>query len=123
MPWALICPRPCVPSMHSMWKFRPVSILATSPPWTWRPANAGDVEQRLDTRLFKRNRSAMTLTPRGEDMVRLAGRMAQDVEAFERREAPEAMPFATGLVPAEQIMARGGLQFLTDMAKGLLPHP
>ncbi len=42
----------------------------------------GQIEQRLDARLFKRSRSASTLTPRGEDMVRLAGRMEQEVDGF-----------------------------------------
>ena len=44
----------------------------------------GQIEQRLGARLFKRNRSGYTLTPRGEEMVRLADRMEQDVAAFER---------------------------------------
>ena len=31
--------------------------------------------------------------------------------------------FATGVVPLDQIMARTGLEFLTDMAAGKLPQP
>jgi uncharacterized protein (TIGR00369 family) len=91
----------------------------------------GQIELQLDARLFKRNRSGYTLTPRGEDMVRLAERMAQDVAAFEQslhgKASPagpsDAKPFATGLVPPDQIMARSGLEFLTDMADGKLPQP
>jgi len=86
----------------------------------------GQIERRLDARLFKRSRSGYTLTPRGEEMVRLAERMEQDVSAFEqspRRGVTSAKSFVTGLVPADQIMARTGLEFLTDMASGKLPQP
>ena len=88
----------------------------------------GQIEQRLDARLFKRNRSGYTLTPRGEEMVRLAERMQQDVAAFEQslhgKTSPHepSAPFATGVVPIDQIVARSGLEFLTDMAKGKLPQ-
>src|ERR1051326_782877 len=44
----------------------------------------GQIETKLDVRLFKRSRSALTLTPRGEHMVWLAARMEQDVAAFEQ---------------------------------------
>jgi uncharacterized protein (TIGR00369 family) len=71
------------------------------------------IERRLDARLFKRSRSSLTLTPRGAEIVKLAG--AHDV-------APQPTSFVTGLVPAEEIAARGGLQFLAEMAKGLLPQ-
>src|SRR6266581_136892 len=47
----------------------------------------GQIETELDARLFKRSRSALTLTPCAE------------------------------------IMARTGLQFLTDMVDGKLPQP
>ena len=83
----------------------------------------GRIEQRLDARLFKRSRSAATLTPRGEAMVRLAGRMEQEIAAFEQGKAPAGPSFATGIVPVEQIMARSGLEFLTDMVAGKLPQP
>ena len=43
----------------------------------------GQIEHRLDARLFKRSRSGYTLTPRGEEMVRLAERMEQDVAALD----------------------------------------
>jgi len=88
--------------------------------------NLGQIEQRIDARLFKRNRSGYTLTQRGEEMVRLAERMAQDVAAFEQGlygKVTGAKPFVTGLVPVDQIMARTGLEFLTDMANGKLPQP
>ena len=32
----------------------------------------GQIETEIDARLFKRSRSALTLTPRGEEMVRAA---------------------------------------------------
>jgi molybdate transport repressor ModE-like protein len=83
----------------------------------------GQIEHRLDARLFKRNRSGYALTPRGEEMVRLAGRMEQDVAAFEHGNTSAAKSFVTGLVPPEQIMARTGLEFLSDMAAGKLPQP
>jgi uncharacterized protein (TIGR00369 family) len=96
----------------------------------------GQIEQRLDARLFKRGRASTTLTPRGAEMVRLAARMEQDVATFEQimlgkshaeapaAERPPSEPkFAIGLVPVEQIMARSGLEFLTDMAGGKLPQP
>jgi uncharacterized protein (TIGR00369 family) len=83
----------------------------------------GQIETRLGARLFKRNRSGMALTPRGTDMVRLAARMAEDVAAFEQGKLPDEKPFVTGVVPPEQVMARTGLQFLTDMIDGKLPQP
>src|SRR6267142_6376248 len=65
----------------------------------------GQVETELDVRLFKRSRSALTLTPHGEHMVRLAARMEQDVEAFApglHGKKPIETPFSTGVVsPAE----------------------
>ena len=86
----------------------------------------GQIEHRLGARLFKRNRTGTTLTPRGEEMVQLAARMEQDVTAFEQglQGQPSAKkPFTTGVVPLDQIMARSGLEFLTDMIDGKLPQP
>src|ERR1019366_159285 len=78
----------------------------------------GQIETEFDARFFKRSRSALTLTPRGEDMVRLAARMEQDVAAFEQglqgKQSAEAA-LTTGVVSPAEIMARSGLQFLTDM--------
>ena len=85
----------------------------------------GQIEHRIGARLFKRNRSGYTLTPRGEEMVRLADRMQQDVAAFERGLSAQASvekSFVTGVVPMDQIMARSGLEFLTDMVEGKLPQ-
>jgi uncharacterized protein (TIGR00369 family) len=85
----------------------------------------GQIEHRIDARVFKRNRAGYTLTPRGEEMVRLADRMEQDVAAFERgllTKTSAEKPFVTGVVPMDQIMARTGLQFLTDMVEGKLPQ-
>ena len=85
----------------------------------------GQIEHRIGARLFKRNRSGYTLTPRGEEMVRLADRMQQDVAAFERglsAKIPVEKTLVTGVVPMDQIMARSGLEFLTDMVEGRLPQ-
>jgi len=43
------------------------------------------VEQQLGSRLFDRGRSGYALTPCGEEMVRLAERIGEDVTAFERK--------------------------------------
>jgi DNA-binding transcriptional LysR family regulator len=43
------------------------------------------VEQRLGSRLFERSRAGYALTPCGEEMVRLAERMGEDIVAFERQ--------------------------------------
>lgn len=42
------------------------------------------VEQQLGSRLFERSRSGYELTPCGEEMVKLATRMAEDIVTFER---------------------------------------
>jgi uncharacterized protein (TIGR00369 family) len=85
----------------------------------------GQIEHRIGARLFKRDRTEYTLTPRGEEMVRLADRMEQDVATFERGlSAKPSMEksFVTGVVPLDQIRARSGLEFLTDMVEGKLPQ-
>jgi len=43
------------------------------------------IETQLGSRLFERSRSAYALTPCGEEMVRLAERMGEDIVAFERQ--------------------------------------
>jgi DNA-binding transcriptional LysR family regulator len=43
------------------------------------------IETQLGSRLFERGRSAYALTPCGEEMVRLAERMDEDIVAFERQ--------------------------------------
>jgi DNA-binding transcriptional LysR family regulator len=45
----------------------------------------GQIENQLGSRLFDRGRAGYTLTNCGEDMVRLAERVAEDITAFERR--------------------------------------
>ncbi|OYX87294.1 MAG: LysR family transcriptional regulator, partial [Xanthobacter sp. 35-67-6] len=45
----------------------------------------GTLEATLGTRLFERARSGYAPTPTGEEMVRLADRMAEDILAVERR--------------------------------------
>jgi uncharacterized protein (TIGR00369 family) len=85
----------------------------------------GQIEHRLGARLFKRSRAGYTLTPRGEEMARLAERMEQEISAFEQglQEADAAAkPFVTGIVPLEQIVSRDGLEFLKDMVDGKLPQ-
>src|SRR5437016_12731589 len=43
------------------------------------------IEHRLGSRLFERSRAGYALTPCGEEMVRLADRMGEDIVAFERK--------------------------------------
>jgi DNA-binding transcriptional LysR family regulator len=45
----------------------------------------GQIEGRLGSRLFERSRSGYALTPCGEEMVRLAEQMENDIVAFERQ--------------------------------------
>jgi DNA-binding transcriptional LysR family regulator len=43
------------------------------------------IEEQLGSRLFERSRTAYALTPCGEEMVRLAERMGEDIVTFERQ--------------------------------------
>jgi DNA-binding transcriptional LysR family regulator len=43
------------------------------------------IESQLGSRLFERSRAGYALTPCGEEMVRLAERMGEDIVAFERQ--------------------------------------
>lgn len=45
----------------------------------------GALEEKLTTRLFERSRNGYRPTAAGEEMVRLAGRMDQDIVDFERK--------------------------------------
>jgi DNA-binding transcriptional LysR family regulator len=45
----------------------------------------GQIEGRLGSRLFERSRSGYTLTPCGEEMVRLAEQMENNIVSFERQ--------------------------------------
>src|SRR5262245_30984907 len=45
----------------------------------------GQIEHQLGSRLFERGRAGYSLTPCGEDMVRLADRVSEDINAFERK--------------------------------------
>ena len=45
----------------------------------------GALEEKLSTRLFERSRNGYTPTAAGEEMIRLAGRMDQDIVDFERK--------------------------------------
>jgi uncharacterized protein (TIGR00369 family) len=82
------------------------------------------IETGLGVRLFKRSRSGYALTPQGERMVQLAGRMEHEVGAFERGliEKQAAKAFTTGVVPLKTIVSRNGLAFLQDMIAGKIPQ-
>jgi DNA-binding transcriptional LysR family regulator len=58
-------------------------ILGVNHSTVFRRINA--VEEVLGARLFERGRSGYSLTAAGEEMVALAGRMADDITGFERR--------------------------------------
>ncbi len=81
------------------------------------------IEHRLGARAFKRNRTRYTLTPQGEEMVRLAERMQREVAAFEQGlHGPGRKSFEYGLLPLETIMTHSGLEFLTEMVNGKIPQ-
>lgn len=84
----------------------------------------GQIERQVGARLFSRRRSGYVTTPNGEDIVRLAERVEREIAAFERRlqNGGDAQSFATGIVPLDAIMRRGGLEFLTDMVDGRVPQ-
>jgi molybdate transport repressor ModE-like protein len=83
----------------------------------------GQIEQRLGSRLFKRERSGYSLTPAGEEMVRLAERMEQDVASFVPGKNGKPEPSAAGgVLPAETIMSQTGLEFLKAMVAGQVPQ-
>ena len=63
----------------------------------------GQIEQRLGARLFKRNRSGYSLTPAGEEMVRLAERMEQ----ARTGQAPRLGPWLWGINGAFGVCASG----------------
>ena len=88
--------------------------------------NLGQIEQRIDARLFKRNRSALTLrraarkwcgSPNGWRRTSLRSSKACTARL------PAQSRSSPALVPVDEIMARTGLEFLTDMANGKLPQP
>ena len=85
----------------------------------------GQIEQRLGTQLFKRDRAGYSLTPAGEEMVRLAERMEQDVASFapgKNGKPAQSSSAASGVVPAETIMSQSGLEFLQAMVAGEVPQ-
>jgi DNA-binding transcriptional LysR family regulator len=45
----------------------------------------GQIEEQLGSRLFERGRAGYALTPCGEEMVRLAERLGEDINSFERK--------------------------------------
>ncbi len=45
----------------------------------------GQIEQQLGSRLFERRRAGYALTACGEEMVRLAERLGEDITSFERK--------------------------------------
>src|SRR6266404_3181994 len=75
------------------------------------------IEQRAGTGLFKRGRANYTLTPQGERMATLAARMEREIAAFEQGlhgSVSGEKNVVTGVVPRDEIIARSGLEFLTD---------
>lgn len=78
------------------------------------------IEQQLDARLFERGRARVAPTARGVELTRLAARMEQAIAEFGRE--PGGSSFETGLVSTADILARGGLPFLTDMIEGRAPQ-
>jgi molybdate transport repressor ModE-like protein len=86
----------------------------------------GQIEQRLGSRWFKRGRSGYSLTPAGQEMVRLAERMEQDVASFARGENGKPVltqSAAGGVVPLQTVMSQSGLEFLKAMVAGKVPQP
>ena len=67
-------------------------------------------------KILRLNQSTLLrkLSQIGAEIAQFAGK--KDLEST-------AVPFATGLVPADEIAARSGLQFLTDMVNDALPQP
>src|ERR671921_812838 len=57
----------------------------------------GQIEDALGTKLFERHRTGYALTPAGEEMAVLAERMEEDVAAFARKLAGQALTPAGGL--------------------------
>ena len=97
--------------------------LAVDPSTVFRKLS--QIEQRLGTRLFKRNRASYAPTAEGERMALLARRIEQEVAAFERGlhdKTGATKTFATGVVPMDAITARAGLPFLKDIIDGKLPQ-
>src|SRR5262249_24395854 len=45
----------------------------------------GQIEEQLGSRLFERGRASYALTPSGEEMVRLAERLSEEINSFERK--------------------------------------
>jgi hypothetical protein len=84
----------------------------------------GQIEQRLGSRLFKRSRAGYSLTPAGEEMVRLAERMEQEVASFEghKNGKPSKIRPDGGVVPLATIMSQTGLEFLKAMVAGKVPQ-
>ena len=76
----------------------------------------GQVEHQLGTRLFERGRGGYALTPCGEDMVRLAERVGEDILAFERRAAGQDLRPAGELRIATNDTVL--LHLLTDVLAG-----
>jgi DNA-binding transcriptional LysR family regulator len=80
----------------------------------WR--RLGQIEHNLRSRLFVRSKSGYTLTPCGEDMVRLADRIAEDITTFERRTAGQDLRRSGELRITTNDMVL--LHLLTDVLAG-----
>jgi DNA-binding transcriptional LysR family regulator len=74
----------------------------------------GQVEHQLGSRLFERNRGGYALTPCGEEMVRLAERMDEDIVTFQRK--------VTGhdLRPSGELRVTTNDTLLTHLLTGVL---
>jgi uncharacterized protein (TIGR00369 family) len=71
---------------------------------------------------FKHGRQALTVTLQGVKASQRTSRMKKS-DTSKKGTALEIASFTTGLVSADEIASRSGLQFLTDMANGILPQP
>src|SRR5262249_62101459 len=83
----------------------------------WR--RLGQIENNLRSRLFVRSKFGYTLTPRGEDMVRLANRIGEDITTFERRTAGHDLQRSGEVRITTNDM--GFLHLLTDLLAGFRP--
>jgi DNA-binding transcriptional LysR family regulator len=81
----------------------------------------GQIEQQLGSRLFERGRAGYALTPSGEDMVRLAERVSEDITAFERKVTGQDLrPSGELRITASDMVM---LHLLTDVLVGRRAYP
>jgi uncharacterized protein (TIGR00369 family) len=85
-------------------------------------AKLDEIEQRAGSQLFERKHDQAVATPQGKRAAQFAKRIEHQLAQFDPRDGKAIPAFETGLVPAEQVMARGGLEFLTDIIDGRAPQ-